>query len=304
MSYEIPSVSEEWRDLVEQYGPVTLAETMYTGTANTVLPRLVSARAAYQMLTKTDDRNFCRLEQVPPGTGNIYYIQRFTAAATAAVSEAATISGTDQTQGAITFTLQIFGIRTDVSDLYQRQAAINIADAIGRLHGNEMIGCVNANILAALAATTTNNENIAGTGEQVIAWANTLNAMSAVEGKAGEPDTFFTHPKKLHELMRKDVTQLFIGAYGDYLRSGKVNTIAGMAVYSDPLFNSGAWTGTQYEPYAYVLQADEAVGWAQAWDVSTEIQRLAENIGFKMVTSLAGNAQVVVPNFVTVIQHS
>lgn len=306
MSYEIPNVNEAWRELTETYGSLTIAEAlMTTGVSGTSLAQLVSARAAYQMLTKMDARNFCRLEQVPPGGGKQYHVQRFTAVAGASQIEGNTVTTTNETLSDVIFNLTIYAIRTDISDLLQRQAAVNFADAIGRQHGNAMIREINNAIYTELGNNSALKRTISGSGEQEIAWADLLVAMQNVEGQRGEPDTFVTHPKKLHELMRKDVAgQIYATAYVDYLRTGKVNTLAGMAVYSDAVLGGGSWAGTTGEKYAYVLQSDEAIGWAQAWDVSTEIQRLAENIGFKMVSSLAGASKEVVDEFISSIEHA
>jgi len=305
MSYEIPSVTEAWRELTDSYGRLTVAEAlMVSSGSGTSLAQLVSARAAYQMLTKMDARNFCRLEQVPPGGGTTYHVQRFTAQAGGTLTEGNSASTTNETVADVLFNLTIYSIRTDISDLLQRQAAVNFADAIGRQHGNAMIRETNNALYTVLEANTVNNRTITGSGEQEVAWADVLTAMELVEASRGEPDTLVTHPKKLHEFMRKDVgTQLFTTAYVDYLRSGKVNTVAGMAVYSDAVYGGGSWSGTTLESYMHVLQSDEALGWAQAWDVSTEIQRLAEYIGFKMVTSLAGAASIIVDEFIAGIKH-
>lgn len=306
MTFEIPSVTEAWRELTETYGRLTVAEAlMTTGGSGTSLAQLVSARAAYQMLTKMDARNFCRLEQVPPGGGKTYHVQRFTAQAGGSASEGATISTTNETLSDVLFNLTIYAIRTDVSDLLQRQAAVNFADAIGRQHGNAMIREVNNAVYTALGTNTANCRTISGSGEQEVAWADVLEGMRMVEGQRGEPDTLITHPKKLHEFIRKDAaSQLFTTAYVDYIRTGKVNTVAGMAVYSDAVYGGGSWAGSAGEKYMHILQSDEAIGWAQAWDVSTEIQRLAENIGFKMVTSLAGASAEIVDEFIASIEHA
>ncbi len=305
MSYEFPNAAQAWRELQEAYGKYSIREIMGSGDSGVALPVLVSARAAFQMLTKVDARNFCRLETVPPGGGKVYHIQRFTAHTGDTLTEESTVAVTDIALDDVSATIKIFAIRSDLTDLLQRQAAVNFADAVGRAHGNAMIREVNNDIYVSLNANTSNTVGIAGTGEQKIAWSDVISAMQKVESQRGEPDTLVTSPKKLHELMMRDLaSQIFMGAYVDYLRTGRVQTIAGLNVFADPVYKTETWTGTTGEEYAHVLQSDEAIAWAQAWDVSSEIQRYAELVGFKLVTSLSGDSVIVVDEFIASIQHT
>lgn len=306
MSYELPGMTEAWRAVMEQFGNLSIMEAMNTGTSTISMAQLVSTRAAFQMLTKVDARNFCRLENVPPGGGMTYHIQFIPVKAAGSVTETVGLaSSTDYNPQDITITLGIYGIRTDFTDLLQRQAAINFADAVGRAHGNGILQQINNALYTTVLGNSTNKRTISGSGEQIIAWNDVVSAMRLVESARGEPDTFISSPKKVHELMMQDVgSNLFTSAYADYIRSGKVGVVAGMSVFSDPVFHGGeSWAGTSGEEYAAILQSDEAVAWGQAWDVSTEIQRVAEAIGFKMVSSIAGGSARVVEPFIATIEH-
>jgi hypothetical protein len=319
---------EAWRELMDQFGNVTVREAaMTTGTSTVALATLVSTRAAFQMLTKVDARNFCRLDPVPPGGGTTFYVQYIPAVkstsgtgspATGVQAEGTAATETVYAPKRIAYSLSIFIIWSTITDLLQRQSAINFADAMGKLHGNAMIREVNyrtyynvVNVGHGSRSVTVDIGGVSDNSEAELAWADIMLVKQRIESLRGDPDVLVSSPKKIYEVMRKDAAaNIYMGAMADFLKTGKIPVLAGLSVFMDYVFadacgaTSESYGYTQYQPYAIALQSDEAVGFAQAWDISAEIQRYAENAAFKLVTTLAGDSQPVVQDWIGYIEHA
>jgi hypothetical protein len=77
------------------------------------------------------------------------------------------------------------------------------------------------------------------------------------------------------------------------------------------LFVDNAYKGTNAnfpsnanDVMAQVLVSNEAVGWAQAEDIVSEVQRFAVGIGFNIVTHSFGKSKLIMDPFVASIVHA
>lgn len=293
----------DFAKLTEQYAKITIRE-LTTGTAGVSFAQLVAVRAAIQMLTKKDAREFCRLEMVPSGGGLTYHFQKLKAVAGGTLTEGTDLAPTDLTPSDITALVKTFAEYTAISDLLQRQAAVNYAEVVGKAHGNAMINQVNLDVYATLKLNAVSKATLAGAGAQAITWASLWSAIQLVESQRFAADTFLTSPFKFYEFIQSNVASVqFYAALQDLLRTGKIPEIIGQQLFIDQNWGE-TFTGAVGEKYGMVLQSNEAEGFAQAWDVTSEIQRWAVQVGFRVVTSLSGKSALVVDEAVASIEHA
>jgi len=312
----------DFKSLAEQYGVRTVREVV-SSTGGLALAQMVAARAGIQLATLVDARQLCRVDQVPPGGGVTYHFQfvQIPAAGSfeATVSnEAADITATDATLSDAQATLAIIGVRTDVSDLAQRQAAVNLAEVLGIAHGNALNRGVNTAIYGALDNSSTNVISLgtAADGKSTAYGFNDIfNARGLIEAQRGKADTFVTYPYKaavgtggaatgFYPFVQSNITSVqFTTALASYLQTGQISELFGMKLYVDQVY-APSNAGADGARYASICNGGEAIGWAQAEDIVSEIQRWAAAIGFRIVTHVTGGAKEVIEPFTALIKHA
>ncbi len=297
----------DFAKLAEKYGNLTVREVT-SSTGGLALAQLVAARAALQLLTLVDARTFSRVEQVPPGGGKTFHFQKVVAVASSGpLTEGTDLVAQDLTFADVTSLIQVFAIRTDVSDLAQRQAAVNLADTIGIAHGNAMNREVNNNVYVALKTNATSKQQLSGAGELDFAWTDLFTARDLVERQRGRPDTYVSGSKKFYNFVKANVTAVqYTAGLNDLLRASSINpvkpTLLGLTIYTDPVYGD-TFSGAIGEKYAHILQASDTIGFAQAEDLVAEIQRWAVQVGFRIVSHLTGQAALVMDPFCASIEH-
>jgi hypothetical protein len=305
----------DFKSLAEQYGKLTVRE-ITSGSSGLALAQLVAARAAIQLATLVDARKFCRVEMVPPGGGKTYHFQRVAVPDTfeSTLSEGADVSAVDATLADVTATLAIGVVRTDISDLAQRQAAVNLAEAIGIAHGNALNRWMNNDIYSSMNSATT-NVYTAGTANN--SYCFTFNDIMYVKGlveKArGRADTLVTYPYQaavgsgtatgFYPFVMANITSVqFTTALASYVATGQISELFGLKLYVDKVYepSNAAASGAVL---AAVNVGGEAVGWAQAEDIISEIQRWAPQVGFRIVTHVTGKSALPMEPWVGLIKH-
>src|SRR5712692_9215952 len=145
--------------LTEEYSKLTVREVI-SSTGGVSLAQLVATRAAIQLLTLVDARRFARVELVPSGGGTTHHFQKVQAVAAGASGEpAADISLQDPTMTDVSAQLTMFRIGTFISDMAQRQAAVNLAEVVGIAHGNGINQQMNNDIYTILVGSTVNTRS-------------------------------------------------------------------------------------------------------------------------------------------------
>src|SRR6266566_2312151 len=275
--------------LTEQYSNVTVREVI-SSTGGVSLAQLVATRAAIQLLTLVDARRFTRVELVPPGGGTTFHFQQVVTPTPSASGEpAADITLQDPTLTDITAPLTMFRIGTFIGDMAQRQAAVNLAEVVGIADGK-----------------TTN-----------FAYSDVFNIRGQIERQRGRPDTMVTVPQSpavstgveigWYPFVQSNITSVqFTAALADYLRSGSIAEIFGLRLFVDKVYDRGIanFGSSASDKIAHVLVSNEAVGWAQAEDIVSEVQRWALQVGFRIVTHSIGKTGLILDAFTGSIQHA
>jgi len=332
----------------EDYSNITLREIV-AGTSNLSLAQLVATRAAIQLLTLIDGRRFCRTELVPPGGGKLWHFQKVqvpTAMTSTGFTEVdftgavQTFTGTVQmnnpTLTDVQATLAVFPAATFVSDLAQRQSAVNLAEVIGISHGNAINFDMNQDIYTPALGTSANGtapsppttskvtEGTSGTAVSVnYTFTDVATARGLVEGQRGRPDTFVTYPTAAANGAGGVVTGWYpfvmsnmgsaapgalqyAAALADYLRTGSIAEFFGMRLFVDNAYKgtNSNFPSNQNDVMAQVIVSNEAVGWAQAEDIVSEVQRFAVGIGFNIVTHSFGKSALIMGEFVASLVHA
>ncbi len=306
--------------LTEQYSKVSVREVI-SSTAGVSLAQLVATRAAIQLLTLVDARRFCRVELVPPGGGTTFHFQQVVAPTPSASGEpSADITLQDPTVTDITAALTMFRIGTFVGDMAQRQAAVNLAEVVGIAHGNGMNQQMNNDIYTVLATNTTNTRTVGAAADGITtnyAYSDVFNIRGQIEQQRGRPDTLVTVPRSAkvgtgveigwYPFVQSNITSVqFTAALADYLRTGSIAQIFGLTLYVDQVYNRSItnYGSNANDTIAHVLVSNEAVGWAQAEDIVSEIQRWALQVGFRIVTHSIGKTGLVLDAFSGSIKHA
>jgi len=340
--------STDFGNYTQDYSKLTVREVV-AGTGNLSLAQLVATRAAIQLLTLIDARRFCRTELVPPGGGTTWHFQKVvvpTAMASKGFAEVdfantiqtftGTITMQNPTLTDITAALTIFPAATFVSDLAQRQSAVNLAEVIGINHGNAINYSMNQDIYTPALGTSANGtapsppttskvtEGGSGTAVSVnYTFTDVATARGLVEAQRGRPDTFITYPTAAANGAGGVVTGWYpfilsnmgsaapgalqyAAALADYLRTGSIAEFFGMRLFVDNAYKgtNSNFPSNQNDVLAQVLVSNEAVGWAQAEDIVSEVQRFAVGIGFNIVTHSFGKAILIMDPFVASIVHA
>jgi len=334
--------------MTEDYNKLTVREVI-ASTSNLSLAQLVATRAAIQLLTLIDARRFTRTELVPPGGGTTWHFQKVvvpTAMASTGFTEVdfanavqtftGTITMQNPTLTDITVGLTIFPSATFVSDLAQRQSAVNLAEVVGIAHGNAINYSMNQDIYTPALGTSANGtapsppttskvtEGTSGTAVSVnYTFTDVATARGLVEAQRGRPDTFITYPTAAANGAGGVVTGWYpfvlsnmgsaapgalqyAAALADYLRTGSIAEFFGMRLFVDNAYKgtNSNFPSNQNDVMAQVLVSNEAVGWAQAEDIVSEVQRFAVGIGFNIVTHSFGKSKLIMDPFVASIVHA
>jgi hypothetical protein len=318
-------------DIARQYGKLNVKQAaltpviaeMNSGTANVAFPVMVSARAALQLATRVDARQFCRTEMMPEGTGTEYhwqYIKQPTSFLPPSVGgtgiQPYTTSGTTD----ITATdlpllnksspVNTYPARTFIEDKLQRQLAYNLSQVVGVSHGNSINANVNYNIYQSIngATNATKLSLAAGTN---LTFANILNLRAQVEQKMFKPDTFITFPTDptgtlgFYPFIIANVTSVqFTSALADYLKTGVVSELFGLKLFVDSIYTPPAAAAGAPANLGAVVQANEAIGWSQVSDITSAIQRWEPQIGFNTVTHIIGSSCAIVDEAIALAQQA
>ena len=332
----------------QDYSKLTVREVI-ASTSNLSLAQLVATRAAIQLLTLIDARRFCRTELVPPGGGTTWHFQKVvvpTAMASTGYTEidysnvvqsfTNTVTFQNPTLTDITVNLAIFPAGTFVSDLAQRQSAVNLAEIVGINHGNAINYSMNQDIYTPGLGTSANGtapsppttskvtEGTSGTAVSVnYTFSDVATARGLVEGQRGRPDTFVTYPTAAANGAGGVVTGWYpfvlsnmgssapgalqyAAALADYLRTGSIAEFFGMRLFVDNAYKgtNANFPSNQNDVMAQALVSNEAVGWAQAEDIVSEVQRFAVGIGFNIVSHSFGKSKLIMDQFVCSITHA
>ncbi len=330
----------------QDYSKLTVREVI-SSTSNLSLAQLVATRAAIQLLTLIDARRFCRTELVPPGGGTTWHFQKVVVPTTmastgfaevdfagAVQSFTSTITLRNPTLTDITVALTIFPAGTFVSDLAQRQSAVNLAEVIGISHGNAVNYSMNQDIYTpglgtsangtAPSPPTTNKVTSAPTAgiSANYSFSDVATMRGQVEASRGRPDTFVTYPTAAavstgtttgwYPFVMSNMGSAapgalqYAAALADYLRTGSIAEFFGMRLFVDNAYkgtNSNFPTNAN-DVMAQALVSNEAVGWAQAEDIVSEVQRFAVGIGFNIITHSFGKSILIMDPFVSSSVHA
>jgi len=317
-------------DLSKQYGRLSVQQAaqtaikeMNTGTANAAFPVMVSARAALQLATLVDARQFCRTELLPEGGGITYHwqyikqptawlppslggtgIQPYTTSGTADVT-AVDLPLLDKSSAVATYPA-----RTFVEDKFQRQLAYNLSQVIGVSHGN----CINANMnynIYNSINTAANASTVSIAAGANYTFAQLLNMRAKVEQQRFRPDTFISFPTDstgalgFYPFITSNITSVqFTSALANYLQTGVVSELFGLKLFIDAVYTPPAATSTAPANLGAVLQSGEAIGWAQANDITSAIQRWEPQIGMNIVTHVIGSSTAIVDEAIALAQQA
>jgi len=317
MNPEFSNISK----LVEAIGTRTVKE-LASDTSNIALPTLVSARVAIQLATLVDARPICRIEPIGPGEGITHYFQTVTVPATnweQTLTENSNLTARDATLAGPYATILTKAVRTQISDLVARQSAWNTINVMGAAHGNGLNRAINALIYAQVITATTTNPVATGTASDAkstnYTYANLLESLGAVEDQRFRPNVFLTYPYQaakgsggaatgFYPFINSNITSVqFTSALQSFVSTGRISELFGLQLYVDSLFKpttasaDGAVMGA-------VMQRDESIGWCQAGDVVSEMQRWAPMVGFEMVTSVTGASKIIMEPSVSLLRHA
>ena len=305
--------------LTEEYSNLTVREVI-SSTSGVSLAQLVATRAAIQLLTLVDARRFARVELVPPGGGSTFHFQQVVTPTPSASGEPSSdITLQDPTLTDITAALTMFRVGTFIGDMAQRQAAVNLAEVVGIAHGNGINQQMNNDIYTVLtgASTVTRPVGTAADGKTTnYAFSDLINLRGQIERQRGRPDTFVTIPESpavstgveigWYPLIQSNITSVqFTAALADYLRTGSIAELFGLRLFVDKIFDLGTsnYGSNANDVIGSVLVSNEAVGWAQAEDIVSEVQRWALQVGFRTVTHSIGKTANILPAFIGNIKH-
>ncbi len=319
-----PAMSAQSLDfgrLTEQYSKLTVREVI-SSTGGVSLAQLVATRAAIQLLTLVDARRFTRVELVPPGGGTTFHFQQvITPTPSGSGEPSADVTLQDPTLTDITAALTMFRIGTFIGDMAQRQAAVNLAEVVGIAHGNGINQQMNNDIYTVLATNTTTKRLVGAAADAKTtnyAYSDIFNIRGQIERQRGRPDTLVTIPQSpavgtggveigWYPFVQSNITSVqFTAALADYLRSGSIAEIFGLRLFVDKVYDRAIanYGSNANDAIAHVLVSNEAVGWAQAEDIVSEVQRWALQVGFRIVTHSIGKTGLILDAFTGSIQHA
>jgi len=314
-------LKEDISKLLESLGGRTIAE-LTTSTSNIALPTLVSARVALQIATRKDARSVCRIDPVGPGEGMRHDFQLVAVPASSyeqTLTEGTDITARDATLSDLYATLIVKGVYTQISDVVARQSAWNTINVMGAAHGNALNRAMNALIYTQCKANTTNlvteGTTNGGTGSTNYTFADIMTGIGKIEQARGRADAMITFPVAaaagtsgaatgFYPFIQTNITSVqFTSALASYVSTGRISELFGLELLIDAGYKPSDLTVNGAE-MATILQKDEAVGWCQAGEVVSEMQRWARVVGFDMVTSVTGQSAIIVEPFTCSLEHA
>ena len=321
--WSFPATSNIYTDFQEKYARTPVRE-LISSTGGLALRQSVAARAGFQMITNVDLRNICRLEQCPEAGGLTYKFQ--TVAVTNSMGQTSPytyVPGTnmtpaDPTLAAPSATVAVYPAASFLQDLMLRQSAVNFVESYGAAQGNFINFAINYAVWAGLKTASSNIDTISGTNgtSANYAWTDIQNCVGLIKAARGKPNAFVTYPysavvnagttQGFEPFVLSNITSVqFMGGLAKYMETGTLPALMGLEVYDDNTISPGtaancAATGAVL---GAVLQKNEAVGWAQATDIETRIQRWELQVGEYMVSNIAGATALVLDPFVAQIEH-
>jgi hypothetical protein len=321
-----PSMSAQSLDfgrLTDEYSKLTVREVV-SSTGGVALAQLVATRAAIQLLTLVDARRFARVELVPSGGGTTHHFQKVQAVTASSSGEPTSdITLQDPTMTDVTAQLTMFRIGTFVSDMAQRQAAVNLAEVVGIAHGNAMNRDMNNDIYVTLRTNSVNTRALGASSDAKTtnyAWSDIFGIRGQIEKQRGRPDTFLTFPQSAaagtggaeigwYPFVQSNISSVqFTAALADYLRTGSIAELFGLRLFVDQVYTpaaGGSGAGANnLDRLAHVLVSNEALGWAQAEDIVSEVQRWALQVGFRIISHSMGKSALVLDEFTGSINHA
>ncbi len=306
--------------LTEEYSKLTVREVI-SSTGGVSLAQLVATRAAIQLLTLVDARRFARVELVPPGGGTTFHFQQVVTPTPSASGEPSSdITLQDPTLTDVTAALTMFRIGTFIGDMAQRQAAVNLAEVVGIAHGNGINQQMNNDIYTVLRTNTTNVRTLGAVADAITtnyAWSDIFGMRGQIEKQRGRPDTMVTFPQApkigagvevgWYPFVQSNISSVqFTAAIADYLRTGSIAEIFGLRLFVDQVYNTftGGSPSNNGDKMAHILVSNEAVGFAQAEDIVSEVQRWALQVGFRIVTHSIAKTALILDAFTGSLQHA
>jgi hypothetical protein len=234
------------------------------------------------------------------------------------LTEGTDLDATDATLGDVTATLTVGAVRTDISDLAQRQAAVNLAEVIGIAHGNSLNRFMNNDIYSTLENDVANATCKVTGGTANNSYCFTFNDIMYVKGlvekQRGRADTFVTYPYQaavgsgnatgFYPFVMGNISSVqFTTAMAAYVASGQISELFGLKLYVDKVYEPSN-AAVANARLGSVLVSGETEGWAQAEDIISEIQRWAPQVGFRIVTHVTGKSARVMEPWVGHIVHA
>ena len=233
------------------------------------------------------------------------------------MTEGTDLTAYDATLADVTATLTVGAVRTDISDLAQRQAAVNLAEAIGIAHGNALNRFMNNDIYSSMNTATTCVTTVGTANDGVstnFGFNDIMYVKGLVEKQRGRADTLVTYPYQakvstgvatgFYPFVMSNITSVqFTTAMASYVATGQISELFGLKLYVDKVYEPSN-AAANAAVLAAVTVSGEAVGWAQAEDIISEIQRWAPQVGFRIVTHVTGKSALPMEPWVGLIKHA
>jgi hypothetical protein len=179
---------------------------------------------------------------------------------------------------------------------------------------------MNKNIYGNITGTgiTTNVVTLTGSSGSSVEFtlANIMALRGKIEQQRGRPDTMVTIPYAAaigsgsemgwYPFVQANMTSVqYTAALADYLRTGSIGEFFGLRLFIDKQYDQAItnYGSNANDSLISVLVSNEALGWAQAEDIVSEVQRWARQVGFYIVTHSIGQSATVMEPFVAAAKH-
>jgi hypothetical protein len=314
------------KTLTESWGRYTVKELSAADSSSVALRQMVAARANLQLLTRVDARQAARVELMPEGAGLTYNFQKVTV--TSGMSSASYAPGSgdvtsgdlvpaDPTLAAVAATIATFAAASFIEDKMQRQSAVNFAELYGVAQGNSLNYQINLALWSEIVKATTNTiKEVLSAHSKNYTWDDINNGIGAIEAQRGIGDIYMTYPFLIADgasgsntgfrpFIQSNITSIqFTTGLSEFMKSGMISQILGLKVMSDASFAPVTYACADGAVMGAILQSNEAVGWAQASDIISAIQRWELKTGFYLVSNCMAAAKLIKDQWVTLIEHT
>jgi len=173
---------------------------------------------------------------------------------------------------------------------------------------NDIYSSMNAATTNVLTAGTANNS-------YCFSFNDIMYVKGLIEKQRGRADTLVTYPYQaavgaggvatgFYPFVMGNITSVqFTTAMASYVASGQISELFGLKLYVDKVYepSNAAASGAVL---CGINVSGEAVGWAQAEDIVSEIQRWAPQVGFRIVTHVTGKSALPMEPWVGLIKHT